>query len=422
MAGCWKRKNTMAIEIVVPRLGWSMDEGSFGEWLKEDGLQVNVGDMLFVLESDKVDQEVESFDAGILRIPPDAPKPGDEVVVGQLLAYLVEEGESAPFEVEGRVKTVEKAPETVLAKEARVQPAPAVTTGPARVRKTKGVAISPRAKRLARELGVDWSGIAGSGGTGRIQECDIREAATAALSVAISRNESASSSGRLTPITGIRRTIAERTFAGVHQAAPVTLTTKVDATSLVHFRLQLKEAEPAAGSVPGYTDLLIKLSATALQDHPQMVGQWRDNGIFIPDHCNISFAVDTDAGVMAPVVDDVPGKSLRQVAAETQQLTRSARDGGLTLQHMQGGTFTITNLGSFGVDTFTPVLSLPQAAILGVGRIMAEAVVLGDEIVPRQMLSLSLTFDHRVIDGAPAARFLATLRECIENLRPGLLP
>lgn len=412
----------MAIEIIVPRLGWSMDEGSFGEWLKEDGQQVNVGDMLFVLESDKVDQEVESFDAGILRIPPQAPKPGDTVVVGQVLAYLVEEGQPAPFEVEGRESTVEKPPETVAAEEVQVRADEAVTAGSARPRRTTGAAISPRARRIANELGVDWSGIVGSGRNGRIQECDIREAAALASSVPVSRNESTTPGGRLVPITGMRRTIAERMSTGVHQAAPVTLTTRAHATSLVNFRRQFKEAESTADPVPSYTDLLVKLSAAALQDHWLMAGQWRDDGIFIPDQCNISFAVDTEAGVMAPVIHDVSRKSLRQVAVESRQLTKLARDGGLSAEQMQGGTFTITNLGSFGVDTFTPIINLPQTAILGVGRIVVEPVVLEGEIVAREVLSLSLTFDHRVTDGAPAARFLDTLRVYIENPSPWLMP
>ena len=412
----------MAIEIVVPRLGWSMDEGSFGEWLKEDGQQVNIGDMLFVLESDKVDQEVESFDAGILRIPPEAPKPGDTVVVGQLLAYLVEEGQPAPFEVEGRESTVEKAPETVPVKEVRVRADEAVTAESAKPLATTRAAISPRAKRIARELGVDWAGIVGSGYDGRIQECDIREAAASASSGPVSRSNRATPGGRLTRIAGFRRTIAERMLAGVYQAAPITLTTKAHATALVNFRRRFKEANSAAGPVPSYTDLLVKLSAAALQDHQQMAGQWRDDGIFVPDQCNISFAVDTEAGVMAPVIHDVPGKSLRQVAVESRELTKLARDGGLSAEQMQGGTFTITNLGRFGVDTFTPIINLPQAAILGVGRIVLEPVVLEGQVVAREMLSLSLTFDHRVTDGAPAARFLDTLRACIEDPSPWLTP
>ena len=412
----------MAIEIVVPRLGWSMDKGHFGEWLKQDGQRVSAGDMVFVLEGEKADQEVESFDAGILRIPPDAPKPGDEVVVGQLLAYLVEEGEAAPFEAARRVTTLEVRARAAPRHEVRVRAGEAATVESAKPQKAPRVAISPRAKRLARELGVDWTRVTGSGRNGRIQESDIRKAAAAASSGAVAQLEPPDSTGQLAPITTIRRTIAERMLAGVHQAAPVTLTMKADATGLIDLRRRYKETVNQAGPVPGYSDILIKLSALALNEHQEMSGQWRDDSIFIPDRCNIGFAVDTDAGLLAPVVHDVPGKTLRQIAAETRQLTKQAREGSLKAWQMQGGTFTITNLGGYGVDTFTPIINLPQAAILGVGRIAAEPVVRNGEIVAREMLPLSLTFDHRVVDGAPAARFLDMLRGYIENPDPCLLP
>ncbi|MCY4588613.1 MAG: dihydrolipoamide acetyltransferase family protein [Bryobacterales bacterium] len=412
----------MAIEIVVPRLGWSMDKGHFGEWLKKDGQRVSAGDMVFVLEGEKADQEVESFDAGILRIPPGAPKPGDEVVVGQLLAYLVEEGEAAPFEADRRGPALEVQPRAAPRREVRVRAGESATVESAKPQKAPRVAISPRAKRVARELGVDWTRVTGSGRNGRIQESDIRKAAAASSSGAVAQREPAAPTGQLTPITTIRRTIAERMLAGVHQAAPVTLTAKADATGLVDLRRRFKEAAIEAGPVPGYTDFLIKLSALALREHQQMSGQWRGDGIFLPDRCNIGFAVDTDAGLLAPVVHDVPGKTLRQIAAETRQLTKQAREGSLKAWQMQGGTFTITNLGSYGVDTFTPIINLPQAAILGVGRIAAEPVVRESEIVAREMLPLSLTFDHRVVDGSPAAWFLDTLRADIENPDPCLLP
>lgn len=412
----------MPIEIVVPRLGWSMDKGHFGEWLKQDGQQVSAGDMVFVLEGEKADQEVESFDAGILRIPPDAPKPGDEVVVGQLLAYLVEKGETAPFEAARRDPTTETALATAPRQEAPVRASEAVSVEPARPQKTSRSAISPRAKRIARELGVDWSKVTGSGRNGRIQESDIRKAAAEASSGAVQQRETAAPTGHLAQVTAIRRTIAEKMPAGVRQAAPVTLTTKADATGLVNLRRRFKEAAIESGPVPGYTDFLIKLSALALQEHQQMSGQWRDDGIFIPDQCNIGFAVDTDAGLLAPVVQDATGKSLQQVASETRQLTKQAREGSLNAWQMQGGTFTITNLGNYGIETFTPIINLPQAAILGAGRIAAEPVVRKGEIVVREMLPLSLTFDHRVVDGAPAARFLDTLRAHIENPNPWLLP
>ena len=412
----------MAIEIVVPRLGWSMDKGNFSQWLKNDGEQVNVGDMLFILEGEKADQEVESFDAGILRIPPDAPQPGEEVVVGQLLAYLVEQGEAIPFEVERRDRTWETLPGKVPEEEGQVRASEGVARGSASPQKAPKPSITPRARRIARELGVDWSKIVGSGRNGRIQECDIREAAASVARATPPQRATVPPLSQLTPITGIRRIIADRMLAGVRETAPVTLTTRADATSLVNLRRHFDEQEHAAYPAPSYTDFLVKLTAAALQDHREMLGQWSDDGIVLPVECNISVAVDTDKGLLAPVVLNVPGKSLRQIAEETRQLAKLARDGRLSVQQLQGGTFTITNLGRFGVDTFTPILNLPQAAILGLGSIVAEPVVYEDQIVARKMLPLSLTFDHRVVDGAPAARFLGTLRSYIENPGSWLMP
>ena len=398
----------MAIEIVVPRLGWSMDEGTFVEWLKQDGEKVEAGEMLFVLEGEKASQEIESFDAGILRIPPDAPQPGDEVVVSQLLAYLVEEGETPPFELEGVTKP--KATEPPRQKEPVAQSAT-----PPSVPKTKlpepaspspkRTAITPRARRVARELGVDWSGLRGSGVGGRIREEDIRSAALDSKAPAPVEVPPTAVRGKTVPITRIRKTIAERMVAGVNEAAPVTITTKVDASGLVALRNRFK-ASNQHESTPTYTDMVLKLVAIAVGEHPMITGQWRDDGIFIPENFNIAFAVDTENGLLAPVIFDVPEKSLSKIAGESRQIVEAARRGELKANQLQNGVFTITNLGSYGIDSFTPIINLPQSAILGVGRIVREPIVVGDEVVPGEMMSLNLTFDHRVIDGAPAARFL----------------
>ena len=400
----------MAIEIVVPRLGWSMDEGTFVEWLKQDGENVEAGEMLFVLEGEKASQEIESFDAGILRIPPDAPQPGDEVVVSQLLAYLVEEGETPPFELAGAAAP--KAPESPRTEEPATQaaaPVPAPETKapePASPPPAKRTAITPRARRVARELDVDWSDLRGTGVGGRIREEDIRAAAAVASKEAASVEvPPAAAPGKTVPITRIRQTIAERMVAGVNEAAPVTITTKVDASGLVALRDRFKASDQYE-LTPTYTDMALKLAAIAVGEHPMITGQWRDDEIFIPEAINIAFAVDTENGLLAPVISDVPAKSLSTIAAESRQIVDSARKGELKADQLQNGVFTITNLGGYGIDSFTPIINLPQSAILGVGRIVREPVVVGDEVVPGDMMSLSLTFDHRVIDGAPAARFL----------------
>jgi pyruvate dehydrogenase E2 component (dihydrolipoamide acetyltransferase) len=405
-----------------------MDVGTFAGWLKQDGAQVREGDALFVLESDKAAQEIEALDAGILRIGSDAPMPGDEVRVGQVLAYLVVEGEVAPA-VGGAAPVVAGA---------RAEP----VAGPAarRLARSLGVDLgrvggsgaggriteadvsrhgttsrarpisSPRARRVAQELGVDWTGLTGSGRNGRIRESDVRAAA-------------GKSDGRLIPHTPIRRTIAARMLAGVTQAAPVTLTTKVHATDLVNLRNQFKVAATSADDiVPSFTDLIMKLTAAALQKHPLLLAQWRDDGLFRPERFDLAFSVDTEAGLLVPVVRGVDRLTLRQVAVQTRQLISLARSRKLTAEQMRDATFTITNLGGLGIDAFTPIIPLPQCAVLGIGRIVREPVVRHDQIVPGDVLTLSLTFDHRILDGAPAARFLQTLGGGIERPGPWLIP
>ncbi|MCH2125667.1 MAG: 2-oxo acid dehydrogenase subunit E2 [Pirellulaceae bacterium] len=452
----------MAYDIVVPRLGWSMDEGTFAEWLKQDGDQVNAGDMLFILEGEKAAQEIESFDSGILRIPPQGPQPGDTVAVGQLLGYLVEEGEEPPFENISVGKATTKSSSDQESKppqkDSNVSAGPAIRrlardlnvdltalqgTGPAgRITQEdvraaskapanlpatatpmggKRSTSSPRARRIARELGLDPTTVTGTGRGGRVRERDIRAAAAqAGKTTAPATSSLASLSGKTIPITPIRRTIAERMLAGIHQAAPVTLTTKVNATNLVNLRVQFKAAD-LGSQTPSFTDLIVKLSAVALTEHPLLSAQWTENGIVVPERINVAFAVDTAAGLLAPVIEDVGAKTIRQIATDAQALIEAANASTLTAEQMRNGCFTVSNLGGFGVDAFTPIINLPQAAILGVGRIAKEPVVVDNQIVIQEVMALSLTFDHRIVDGAPAARFLDQLRSCIEQPSPWLM-
>ena len=407
------------VDVVVPRLGWSMDEGTFVEWLKEDGQQVNVGDMLFVLEGEKAAQEVESFDAGILRLPPNAPAPGDIVRVGQLLGCLVAEGQAAPFESREESEDEETGSgKAVLLRQSHlaISPPSQGRSDSSLAAGAPGILISPRARRVASELNVDLSGISGTGREGRIREQDIRAAWSNRLESRpdAAEKELAAPSGRIIPITRIRRTIAEQMSAGVHRAAPVTLSRKTDASNLVALRRQIKSSE-LDDAQPSYTSLILKFTALAIDEHPMIAAQWRDEGIFVPDRINIAFAVETDKGLFAPVIFDVTDKTLSQIAAESRALISTAQDGRLRIEQIQGGVITVTNLGAYGVDAFTPIINLPQSAILGVGRFVHEPVVVGEAIEIRDTVALSLTFDHRVIDGAPAARFLEYICKLIAD-------
>jgi pyruvate dehydrogenase E2 component (dihydrolipoamide acetyltransferase) len=374
-----------------------MEEGTFREWLKEDAEAVATGDLLFAMESDKVTLEVESLDAGTLHIPLDAPKPGDNVVVGQVLGYLLAEGESIP--VDGfRAAAMEQAPAPVSER----VPAPALAA------RADTPVITPRARRVARELGILWADVPGTGRGGRIREADVRYRAKVQAPAAL-------------PFS--RRVIAERMLASQQKTAAVTLYTTADATVLVRLHKELKAAPGGAEVlIPSYTDMLVKLVADALRKHPALNSRWDGDSLLASAAIHIGIAVDTEAGLLVPVVRDVAALTLREVAARTLDLTDRARSKRLSGDELRGGTFTLTNLGSFGIDAFTPIINYPECAILGVGRILRQPVAIGEAMGLRDITTLSLTFDHRALDGAPAARFLQTLTSLIESPTATLVP
>lgn len=412
------------IEITVPRLGWSMEEGAFTEWLKRDGDRVEKGDMLFVLESDKAAQEIESFDAGILHIGPISPKPGDTVRVGQVIAHLLAEGESPTAEPPPetspnlRETTLQSAATFIAAAKDEEK-----VTKPEPRRAPADVIATPRARRAAGERGVDWRTVAGTGRGGRIRERDVIAARPSPTGEKVSEVHAVEkASDNVLPISATRRAIAERMLASVHATAPVTLTTKFNAANLVNLRSQFKAAAgqrsgaAETAAAPGITDILIKLVAIALRRHADVNARWQDDQIVHLGEINVGFAVDTEAGLLVPVIRQVDTLTVKQVATQSRTLVERARNRRLSADELHGGTFTVSNLGIYGIDVFTPIINAPETAILGVGSIRREAVVLDDDrIVPAEVATLSLTFDHRVIDGAPAARFLQTMRNLVEN-------
>ncbi len=413
----------MAFPITVPRLGWEMEEAVFVEWLKKEGEPVNEGEPLFVLESDKAVQEVEAIDSGILRISPSGPSQGDTVPVGAILGYLVEPGEEVPSEPQGAATPGAHGDSPLPAAPSPIRSAASVEPPHPTPASTPGApTISPRAARLAAELGVDWARLRGSGKSGRISERDIRVAASqqGADAAAPPETMTPGAPGRVLPVGPVRRRIADRMATSAHTTAPVTLTTTADATDLVSLRARLKAAFAARSEVvPSYVDMIAKLTASVLRDHPMLNARWGGDEIVLPDGIHIGIAADTEGGLLVPVVRDAASLSLGQFAARSRDLVERARSRRLLPEEMQGGTFTITNLGSYGVEGFTPIINLPECAILGLGRIRREPVAIGDRIEIRDMMVLSLTFDHRVVDGGPAARFLDAVRQGIE--RPDLL-
>jgi len=423
----------MPYEIVMPRLGWNMEEGTLVEWLKEDGETVRQGEMVCTIEGDKAAAEVESFEAGTLKIPDASPPPGQAVPVGTLLGFVVAEDEIETFDpnadrandagsegvaVDAGSEGVAVGPaeETAPAGESFPESEPGTgvelehTTKAATGREQGAPAISPRARRVAHSAGIDWRRLQGSGRSGRIVERDVLEAALRhKAGQGDEANRGRDTDGRHKAGQGDMRQVIARRMAESHQTtAPVTLNTEADVTALWSL---LSDA-----CHPSWYDLMAGITAVALAEHPVMNASWRD-GVALNDGIHIGIAVDTAGGVIAPVIRDVPGKSLQEIAAATKSLIQAAQDGRLTLDQIEGGTFTLTNLGMYDVDAFTPIIHHPQCAILGLGRAVPRVVVVDEsrgETGVRRMMALSLTFDHRIVDGAPAARFLQRIRQLAE--------
>lgn len=405
----------MATAVVMPRLGWTMETGQVVEWLKREGERVEAGEILMLVEGDKAINEVEALESGVLQFPSGAPGIGDTVPIGTVLAYLMAPGEVLPSEP-SEADPVAVAITATAASAER-------SSVPVRERR-RGPVASPRARRVARELGVSWEALIGSGISGRILERDVRAAVPAAVSVRPPLPQPVIVSAvAQEPGTAVRsatrRTIAGRMLASAQQTAPVTLTSEVDATELTRLRGQL--ATDLAGSgqqVPAYHDFIMRLTAFALQEHPALNASLGDGEIVEHAEVNIGLAVDTPRGLLVPVVRDVPDKSVQRLATESTALIAAAQAGTLGGDAMRGGTFTISNLGMYGVDAFTPLINLPECAILGLGRIVARPVVtdeVNETIAVRRMMTLSLTFDHRLVDGGPAARFLQRIVQLLER-------
>ncbi len=447
----------MPSEIVMPRLGWTMETGTVVEWLKTTGDPVEAGEHIFAVESDKAITEVEALDSGVLYIPEATPI-GVEVPVGAALAFILEPGEAKPAYSFGGSAV----PERIDLGSPVDDDIPAI---PAGVNGHRGVAmpVSPRARRVAAELGVDLDNVTGTGKGGRIREQDVRAAAAAVpapmpepratpsvrklaeeIGVDLRAIPSSRPSGRITradlsrgsatppttagvatPIGPIRRRIRDRMSETARTVVPVTLTTEADATDLWNFREHLKrdlaselETQDSRLKTPSITDLLVRISALALVDQPEMNVRLDGDTVVRFEAAHIGIAVDTERGLLAPVLRDADRKSIHDIAAESAGLIAKTRDGSIESERLTGSTFTVSNLGMFEIDAFTPIINLPEAAILGVGRIVPKPVVIDvdeEKIAIRRMLFLSLTFDHRVVDGAPAARFLQRIKAMVEH-------
>lgn len=434
----------MAVDFFIPKLGDNVDKVTIVNWLVDDGAAVNEGDEVVEVETDKAVVPVPANGQGHLHIGPY--KAGDSVPVMTVIATIGAEAESfAPgSETRGGEAAGNETP--LPQREGVGERAIAATPSGAEAQTAEPLKITPVAQKIAVEMGVDLQAIARSGDHERITKEDVLHAAAPAAGSSASVAAPAVSESTLSvpspapervegqpqpsqaqadadvtqrvPLKGIRGIIFRRMPESVHTTARVTLITEVDATELVRLREQLKaKFSDAWGFAPGYNDLLGLIVANALRKFPYMNVRISAAADAI-EHLkpiNLGLAVDTERGLLVTVIRDADVKGLQEFGAEFRALVERARVGKSAPDDLSGGTFTISNLGMYRVDGFTPVINLPEAAILGVGRIVAKPVVKGEEIVVRKMLSLSLVFDHRVADGAPAARFLDYICELIEE-------
>ena len=404
----------MAISVVMPALEMAQETGKLISWLKKEGESVAKGEPLLEIETDKAVMEIESPGDGVLAgVKIEA---GAEVPVGQTIAWIVRPGEVPPADevaTESGRKTTFAAPQTSSAATAN-QPA---TSSPSATSSTsQPLKISPKARRLASERGVNLADVSGSGAGGEILASDILAAA-----------ESKAVAPRAAVDSGspISRLMAERTTQSWTTVPHFFVTREVDAGALNEARRQLgpqilgTKTEKSPGLKLTHTDLLVALIARVLTKHSRVNASWTREGIRANPEINIGIAMAVDDGVVAPVIHNAANSTLAEIAVQRRDLTERARGGKLRPADLAGGTFTISNLGMFGVDAFTAIIIPPQAAILAVGRI-ADRVVpvgVGPEARPgvRPMMTLTLSSDHRVVDGARAAEFLRDLVEAILN-------
>jgi len=390
----------MPTDVIMPALGMAQETGKILRWLKSEGDTVEQGAPIMEIETDKVTVEIEAPASGTLaglRVPE-----GADVPVGGVVAVILAPGEKAPLETPAGVEPIVTAP---------VPPPVQETSG--RGRGGRRPLASPKARRLAAERGVDVAALAGSGPHGAVLATDVE-------STGRGRDGSTAGVPRTPPRLGvIWQRMAERTTQSWQTAPHFYLSREVDAGRLEAWRASTRKR--AGYERLTHTDLLVKLVAAALSEHPRVNAQWHEGGIVAAEEVNVGIAVAVDDGLVVPVVHAADRLELREITARREELVEAARTGTLRRQDVSGGTFTISNLGMYGVDAFSAVLNGPQAAILAVGRIAERVVAIDGHPEVRSMSIFTVSFDHRVVDGARGARFLGTLADLVEE-PAGLVP
>jgi pyruvate dehydrogenase E2 component (dihydrolipoamide acetyltransferase) len=361
----------MVTKVVMPKLSLTMKEGTVGKWYKREGESVEKGEPIVEVISEKATYDLEAPASGILRKI--FVQEGVDAAVNAVLAVITAPNE--PFSETEILQPVEE-------KE-----------------KERLVLASPAAKRLAKEYGIDLSLVKGTGPEGRIVEEDVKRYIEEKSLVQPKVKE-------IIPLTGFRKTSAERVSISFKTAPHSTIVMEVDASKAkeIHEKLHVS-----------YTAIIVEAVAKALREHPMLNSTLEGDKIKIFEDINVGVAVATEQGLVVPVIHNADRKSLKEIDTVINDLTEKARNGKLSKEEISGGTFTITNLGMYGVEFFTPIINPPEAAILGVGKIKEKPVVINGKVQTKPFILLNLSYDHRIIDGAPAAEFLGKVKEKIEK-------
>lgn len=415
----------MAVKVEMPKLSDTMDEGVLHQWTVEEGDQVESGDVIAEVETDKATMEVEVFDSGtILKILVDE---GDSVPLGGIMAVIGEEDEDisdivaaagSDEDEQESDDTADKAEESedeqeesedqeTEDQETEDQETDSEKEETASTAENGRVKASPLAKKIAEEEGIDISKVDGSGPGGRIIKKDIESYEPAAEPAGMPSREDTEHK-----VSQMRKTIARRLSESKYSSPHYYETIDIDAKALYNARKKLNDAIDDKIS---FGNIIAKASAMALRKHPQVNSSWKDDVILEHGDVSVAFAVAIDEGLVTPVIRNTDQKGLQQIATESKDLVEQARSKELDMEQMEGSTFTISELGMFGIESFTAIINPPNACILAVGAIRDVPVVDDGEVVPGKRMKMTLSSDHRIVDGATAAQFLSTLRTMLEN-------
>jgi pyruvate dehydrogenase E2 component (dihydrolipoamide acetyltransferase) len=385
-------------DLKLPLLGDVMTEGTLAAWLVADGSHVARGDAVYRLETDKVTYEVEAPAEGILQ---HMVAEGSVVPVGTVVGRVLDHSaQPAPAAAPaGASEAAVAAAPSASAAAAPGASAAAAVPGAASADGESQVRATPMARRLARERGIDLKAL--DGGGRMIREADVLAAST-----------SPSTAGGQ-QLSGRRKVIAERMHASLQQMAQLTISMEVDFTAAGQLRQQLKQLWPAE-EAPTVTDLVVRAAILALHEHPALNATLAGSHLTRHEAVHVGLAVDADEGLIVPVIRGAEALPVRDLSRRARELSTQAREGNVELQDLQGGTFTVTNLGHLGIDFFTPIVNPPQVGILGIGRVFTKLALHDGKVEERSALYLNLSFDHRAVDGAPAARFLGEVKRLLE--------